>query len=209
MLHRSVSCTRWDDPRLDDGDFRADLFSDFRVDEDGLSTWGEPIERAAQVTASAMDRIGTICLLEIPEDLLDEIGIPVDAEHPGDAPDAASASLHRSLGCFGGSRLARLVDRLSESPSCRRFGIARVRQLLASRIGVGVTLEQLEPRVVEDLMRSGLVTRAAGQQALGTLFERNRFSLRRLKLTTVRELVDAGVVPRRKAEVLHPGFQET
>ena len=199
---------RWAEPRLDDGDFRAVLFADFRVDEDGISTWADPAELAAQVTASTLEEVKTIHLLEIPEEVLKDIAIPV-VESPGKAPDAASAHLHRNLECFGGTRLMLLVDRLTDAPSCKRFSTAEVRQLLAERVGVGLTLEQLEPRVIEDLMVNNHVGEDEGFRALQVHFDRNPLVLRKLKLKTVQALVRNGSVPAGSAQVIHAGYQAT
>ena len=164
-LHRLVSNTHWANPRLPDGDFRSVLFGDFRVDADGISTWAAPVEFAVQVMASAFREIRAVTILEIPEQLVDEIGIQVRAS-PGRTPDSASEAIHRSIECPGGSLLSELVERLSREPSYQWFSTGQVRTLLAERLGVGVTLRQLKPRVVDDLMRSGLVD--AGRGAGGT-----------------------------------------
>lgn len=205
MLYRLVGSSHWDSPRLANGDFKAVLFGDFRVDSDGISAWAEPVELAVQVMASGFRKIRAVTVLEIPETLMDDIGILVTAS-PGLAPDSASEDLHRNIECNRGSLLVELIDRLSQEPSLQRFDTARVRTLLAQRVGVGVDLDQLKPRVVDDLIRAGHVAPADGQDVLGALINDDPCVLKDLKFTTARNLIEAGIVSREHAELLHPGF---
>lgn len=145
-------------------------------------------------------------VLEIPQGIVDDIGVEVTMTR-GKAPDSASAGIHRNIQCLGGSTLVELVRRLSIDPKYKWFSTDDVRKLLAERVGVGVTLEQLKPRVVDDLMRSGLVSPSEAHDALGAQIKKDPCVVAKLKLDTVTTLVKAGTVAREEAELLHPGFR--
>ena len=144
-------------------------------------------------------------MLEIPETLLNEIGITV-RETAGAAPDPGSNDIHRSIECFGGSLLAQLLERLSDRPSLRSFNSAEVRALLVERIGAGLMLKHLKPQVVDDLLRSGLISEETCLDVLAEKCTTDRLVVSRLKAATVRALVGSGRLRRELAAALHSGL---
>ena len=207
MLHRSVNAGRWAEPRLTGGDFKAALFADFRIDDDGISTWSGPVETAVKAIAVLQDEVQSIALLEIPEELLSELGVSVSASSVS-TPGSVGSDYHRSIECFSGPLLARLIDRLSDRPSYFQVDAEAVRGLLGECLTNDLTLEELRPRVIEDLIRNQVVDELEGQQALGEHYASRPGVLARLKARTVHGLVEAGIVARERAVHIHPGLKD-
>ena len=200
---RSVSGGRWEDALGEDGKFKAVLFADFRVDDDGISVWSGPVDVVAQIVASALERIGTIVLLEIPNAIVNDLGISVE-NSPGDSSHPKSNGRHRSIKCFSGPLLAALMDRLSTNPSLRRYGGVEVRRLLTQSIQSGLKLDNVRFRVVAELLKKESVTDDEAHPVLRRYIEDDPLCIAKLKPTQLKELIEACVVTREAATMIHP-----
>ena len=147
-----------------------------------------------------------MAVLEIPEELLIELGVSVSASSVR-TPGSVGADYHRNIECFSGPLLARLIDRLSDRPSYSQVDAEAVRRLLGECLTNGLTLVELRPRVIEDLIRNQVVDELEGQHALGEHYASRPGVLARLKARTVHDLVEVGIVPRESAVHIHPGLK--
>ena len=204
-MFRSVKGGRWSNPIGPDGKFQAVLFGDFRVDQDGISVWGGPADLAARILASRLQEMGTITLLEISEDVLDEWSIPVKASR-GRAPDPASTDSHNNIECFSGPLLSGLLDRLSQTPTLHTYIPQRVRELLIESLEVGSRLEDFGTLVIGDLMRTGTVARSACLRVLGQHFERDPRVIKKFGFDDVDRFIEANILGRDVARVFHPNI---
>ena len=182
------------------------LFADFRVDQDGISVWKGSTKVVAQIVAAGRERIGSMALLEISEGLLAELDIAVEVSL-GDNPHPKSHNRHRSIQCFSGPLLARLVSRLSVNPSYTKFRGVEVRQMLAESIRCGLSLDALNLRVLVDLLHTGDVSKDAALPVLERHIEKDPLCIAQLKPTQVDELIKRGIVTREAATIIHSSYR--
>ena len=164
------------------------------------------MEVVARIVASGLERIGSIALLEIPEELLIELGIAVEIS-PGVNPHPESQNRHRSIRCFSGPLLAMLVSRLSVNPSYRRFPGAEVRASLAESIRSGLSLDELNLRVLAALLNAGDVSKDAAFPVLKRRIEEDPLCIAQLKPTQIEELIEARIVTRETATIVHSSYR--
>lgn len=204
-IYRSVSGTKWGEPTNPDGTYSARLFTDFRVDDDGLSVWRGTPEVAARIVASGLEEIRAIHLLAIPEDLLSRLGLSV-APTPSSLPDPLSSTSHAVVDCHSGARLAELVEELSRTRPLETFDTDAVIDLLVESAQAGLDLARLKPRVLQQLSAQAPPIADDAAQALEEAIRRRPQDLTKMKLATVEKLVNRGAVAATVAAALHRGF---
>ena len=141
FLVRKIARAKWPEDTCDILDLCGDAISDLRTTGNTLSLWriesedDLPTAALALSASSKSDKIETISLVWISEDLLREKLIPIDEHSPGDTIVSDLVGLHRDL--YGityqslGDIASILMSELIEQKHYKRYSRSVVKDALA------------------------------------------------------------------------------
>ena len=141
ILFRKIARAKWPEDKCDVLELYGDAISDLRTTGNTLSLWriesedDLPTAALALSASSKSDKIETISLVWMSEDLLRNKHIPIDEHSPGDTIVADLVGLHRDL--YGitykslGDIASILMSELIDQKHYKRFSRSEVKKALA------------------------------------------------------------------------------
>lgn len=165
FLVRKIARAKWPEDKCDIMDLYGDAISDLRTTGNTLSVWriesedDLPTAALALSASSKSDKIETISLVWISEDLLREKLVPIDEHSPGDTIISDLVGLHRDL--YGitykslGDIATILMSELIDQKHYKRFSRSVVRDsLVKAYIDNRISEEKCLPELLAEIRKA-------------------------------------------------------